>query len=326
MGTRAQHHGRWLALGLALGLGACADEPSEVLPSAPSEASASEELSSGHLGRVHLVLQPEPDELEPEPELQLSARFVEYRGLSEDFVRARANLPVAAWEQLVPGMCLASEELLPNAAAPGDSEERELSMLDAGDLRITLGERELVAPLVLVPDILPWLTGVEYGQVDDRIPDLAFAPDGTAPLTVSVDGSGELEAFSMSALVPVSLSLTKAALDRGRLTIDWQPPSSVSDAMVLRLQAFALAEDGVSEPVGEELTCLVSDTGRATFALVHLVRAGLEVEAEQLRVSASRFDATKVSAGDYFGEVEVFVERRTQATLPLTRRRRSLFR
>lgn len=306
-------------IGLALAGLACAEEPSDPSRAAPSEASIHDESSSGYLGRVHLVLQPQPDVLEPEPQLQLHARFVEYRGLSEDFVRARTDLPVPAWEQLVPGMCVPSESLLPAPATPTEpDDERELSMLDAGDLRIVLGEREISAPLVLVPDILPWLSGVEYGQVDDRIPDLVFAPDGTAPLSVSIDGSGDgaLEAFSMTAIVPVSLTLTAAALDRGRLTIDWRPPSAVSDAIVLRLQAFTLAEDEVSEPVGEELTCLVADTGRASFSLVHLVRAGLEVEAERLRVSASRFDASKVQAGE-FGEVEVFVERRTQETLPL---------
>src|SRR5690606_22247080 len=119
---------------------------------------------SGHLGRIHVVLQPRPDELEPEPELQISGRFVEYRGLSETLVRARANLPVPAWEQLVVGQCVASEALLPvPGALPASDHARELLMIDAGDLRVGLGNskerpgewQEFVAPLSLVPDILP---------------------------------------------------------------------------------------------------------------------------------------------------------------------------
>lgn len=313
------------ALGLlAIGLWApgCADDPTEPGDPARLSADARPELAPGqigHLGRVHVILQPTPDELEPEPQLQVAGRFVEYRGVSEGFVRARTNLPAPAWAQLVPGQCVASEALLPDPATLADEgPARELSMIDAGDLRVTLGGRELVAPLTLVPDILPWLSGVEYGLVDDRIPALALAPDGTAPIVVSVDGSpeGGLAGFTTSVSVPVALELEAARVADDQLTIDWRPPGETSQTIVLELQAFAPTDDGGSEPVGEELTCLVNDTGRADLALDPLAHAGLGAEAELLRVSASRFGATTVGAGG-FGEVEVFVELRAQKILPL---------
>ena len=308
-----------MALALAAALGGCGDESTDSARSLTSEAAASDEAMSGHLGRVHLVLQPRPDEIEPEPQLQLHGRFVEYQGVPEAFVRARVNLPVPAWEQLVPGQCVSSDALLPDVGAAELAEtERELSMLDAGDLRIALGDRELVAPLALVPDIVPWLSGVEYEQVDDRIPLLVADPDGKSPVVVSVDGSpeGGLEAFTATVFVPVPLVLGAAKVADERLTIDWRPPGDTANTLVLRLQAFTGGDDGVREPAGEEVTCLVADTGRADLALTPLVRAGLGAEAELLRVSASRFDTTQVTAGS-FGVVEVFVELRAQKTLRL---------
>jgi hypothetical protein len=306
--------------GLAIG---CAEDPHDAGRTTPAEAAIADEPTSGQLGRIHVVLQPQPDEIEPEPQLQISGRFIEYRGVTESFVRARANLPVPVWEQLVPGQCVASEQLLPTTSSPRDDDDRELSMIDAGDLRVVLGNREFVAPLALVPDLLPWLSGVEYTHVDDRIPMLGVEPDGTSPVVVSIDGSsdGSLEGFSSSVVVPVPLALEAAKASSNRLTIDWQPPGDNGQTIVLRLQAF-VATDGVSEPAGEEVTCLVADTGRADLALAPLARAGLGVEsgsperAGLLRVSASRFDVAQVSAGN-FGLVDVFVELRAQKTLPL---------
>lgn len=306
-----------LALGVvgATAIG-CAEDPVDTSRAVQAEQ-ATTEPSSGHIGRIHVVLQPRPDELEPEPELQIHARFVEYRGVSETQVRARANLPVPAWEQLVVGQCIASEALLPVAGPlPANDHERELSMIDAGDLRVTLGSRELVAPVSLVPDILPWLSGVEYGHVDDRIPWLAVEPDGTAPVTVSVDGSadGTLEPFSVSVLVPAQLSVEFAKVTDDRLTIDWRPPGHASEFVVLRLQAFTPGEDDVNEPIGEEVTCLVADSGRADFSLGPLESAGLAAQADLLRVSVSRFDVTRVRAGS-FGAVDVLIELRAQKQL-----------
>jgi hypothetical protein len=310
--------------GVAIG---CAEDPHDAARVTPAEAAIVDGPTSGQLGRIHVVLQPQPDEIEPEPQLQISGRFVEYRGVTEDFVRARTNLPVPVWEQLVPGQCVASEQLLPTTTGPRDVDDRELSMIDAGDLRVVLGNREFVPPLALIPDLLPWLSGVEYTHVDDRIPALGLEPDGTSPVVVSVDGSsdGSLEGFTSSVVVPVPLVLETAKASGGTLTIDWHPPGDTGQTIVLRLQAF-IANDGVSEPAGEEVTCLVADTGRADLALAPLANAGLTAglgveppdsrQADLLRVSASRFDVAQVSAGN-FGLVDVFVELRAQKTLPL---------
>lgn len=306
-------------IGASVGLAGCAEDPSDAGRPASVEQAASSEQPAGHMGRIHVVLQPHPDELEPEPQLQINARFVEYRGVSETTVRARANLPVPAWEQLVVGQCIASDALLPVEAGADKSEnprERELSMIDAGDLRVALGNREFVAPLSLVPDILPWLSGVEYGHVDDRIPELAVEPDGTSPVSVTLDGTpdGSLEGFNVSVVVPAQLTVEAAKVSQDRLTIDWRPPGDTSEFVVLRLQAFRPNEDGSNEPTGDEITCVVADSGRADLALAPLASAGLAAEAELLRVSVSRFDLTEVRAGR-FGNVEVVVELRAQKLL-----------
>lgn len=309
-----------LLASLAWGPSGCSDEPTDSARPLTAEIVTTDDLSSGHIGRIHLVLQPRPDEIEPEPQLQVHGHFIEYHGVSEAFVRARVNLPTPAWEQLVPGQCVASDALLADAdpSAEVEGDEREVSMLDAGDLRIVLGTRELVAPLALVPDIVPWLSGVEYEQVDDRIPRLLREPDGTSPVMISIDGAAEggLEAFAVSVSVPVPLALEAAKVAGERLTIDWRPPGASAGTLVLRLQAFSRGDDGVREPAGEEVTCLVADTGRANLALTPLANAGLGARAELLRVSASRFDTARVQAGS-FGDVDVFVELRAQEILPL---------
>ncbi len=296
---------------LALG---CADEAAEPGRTAALEQASASQLPSGQLGRIHVVLQPRPDELEPEPQLQIHGRFVEYRGVSETLARARANLPVPAWEQLVVGQCVASEALMPVESLGAEPDQaRELSMIDAGDLRVTLGGREFVAPLALVPDILPWLSGVEYGHVDDRLPALAVEPDGTSPVTVSLDGSpdGALEGFGVSVAVPAQLTVEAAKVSDDRLTIDWRPPGETSEFVVLRLQGFTPGEDGGNEPTGEEITCLVADSGSADLALGPLAGQGLAADAGLLRVSVSRFDITEVRAGS-FGNVDVLIELRAQ--------------
>jgi hypothetical protein len=309
----------WAVASSGAGLLACAEDPAEQGRSAVAEQLAPASGHTGHIGRIHVALQPRPDELEPEPQLQVRGRFVAYRGASEEFVRARANLPVLVWERLVVGQCVASESLFPDAGAP-DREygARELAMIDAGDLRVTLGNREFVTPLALVPDILPWISGVEYVHVDDRIPQLVREPDGTSPLTVALDGSsdGELEGFSIVVAVPPHLTLESARVEANRLTIDWRPPGDTGQIVVLRLQAFGLGEDGLSEPAGEEVTCLVADSGRANLALRPLVSAGLAPEAGLLSVTVSRFDLATVHAGA-FGLVDVIVELRAQKTLAL---------
>jgi hypothetical protein len=180
----------------------------------------------------------------------------------------------------------------------------------------------VVVPLVLVPDILPWLSGVEYVHVDDRIPELAVEPDGSFPLAITVDGTPELglDPFELGIRLPAALELQGAAIHEGRLTIDWQPPGEPTQAILLRLQAFQPSE-GIPEPSGEELTCLVPDSWRVALEITPLEQAGLATisaagAASLLRVAASRFDSRTIDTGAFEG-VELIVELRDQRTLPL---------
>ncbi len=314
----------WFVFALTLAGSGCGEDPSEANRGALEAAPVD---TIGHLGRVHVILQPSPDELEPEPQLQIQARFVEYRNVAEAFVRARAKLPVPVWEQLEVGQCVASSSLLPSAP-PMPAGEPELSLIDAGDLRVTIGRHDVVVPLVLVPDILPWLSGVEYVHVDDRMPELAVEPDGSFPLAITVDGTPELglERFELAIRLPAALELQGAGIDpAGRLTIDWQPAGELArfgdkptQAILLRLQAFQPSQpsDDIPEPSGEELTCLVPDNGRAALEIAALQSAGLATGAALLRVAASRFDSRTIDTGAFEG-VELIVELRDQRTLPL---------
>ncbi len=154
------------ALALTLAVAAC--QTADTRPETDTDAL--------RLGRVHVVLEPSEDVVAPdvrdgddaddaiETQLEVSARFAFVRGLDEEFVRARIDVPVLPHEALRPGECVPSASLVLEAAEPDDNEARELVLLDAGDLSVRVGESDFDVPLALVPDLLPYMSGVEYLQ------------------------------------------------------------------------------------------------------------------------------------------------------------------
>lgn len=79
--------------------------------------------------------------------------------------------------------------------------------------------------------------------------------------------------------------------------------------MVLQLIA-----QGEVSTVGEDVTCVVWDTGEARLDMNTLRSAGLG-DAEMIRVTARRLFRTEVDAGD-FADVPIMVELRDQVLLP----------
>src|SRR5690606_29275150 len=120
------------------------------------------------LGRVHVVLEPVEADSESETEswdategLEVTARFAFVRGLDEEFVRARIDMPVLAHHILRPSDCGISDQLAAHAESDLEpAEARELLLVDAGDLTVRLPDARLDVPLSLVPDLLPYMTGV----------------------------------------------------------------------------------------------------------------------------------------------------------------------
>ncbi len=273
-------------------------------------ASANPDPQRAQLGRIHVLMQPNRDRLEPEPELQVQARFVEYRGVEEDFVRSRANLSRLEARLLSTGECVPSTSLRHDSEDDpyaGEEEPRELSFVDVGDIRLLIGEHERLIPMVLVPDILPYVSGVEYLHADDSALTPSVTPDGRTPVSLLIDGRR-----STTVNAPQPIHLDEVKVDRGNLTLRWAPPGSSTDNLTLRLQAF---RDGA--PIGEEVLCAVPDSGQAELSDSDLRAAGLGTDTGQLlRVAAARIESgyTQIAR---FGAVELVVEMRTQSVVSL---------
>lgn len=283
--------------------------------------SLGEPLPTHALARVQVVLQPPGEAPSDDPALEVFARFVQYRGLDEASARARADLPQLAIDRLRPGQCLATEQLWlaaedPSAApAPAPSAtRRELVLIDAGNLAVQIGEASVEVPLSLVPDLLPYMSGVEYDYVSEALPPSAWPRGEPSPtaLTITVDGAGddELASFRVRAPIPEAVALQATpSPDRGSLLLEWRPDGRGAPLLV-RLSSFI-----GSEPAGDELTCLLSDAGNHRFDLDDLRSAGLDLSGDTLHLGASRIARVRFDAPELFTRdtAEVVVEVRSEA-------------
>ncbi|MGH1342986.1 MAG: hypothetical protein ACRBN8_15595 [Nannocystales bacterium] len=339
-----------LVLGFAVGLSACSDAGP-----GPGTGEGGNDAAEGaedlRLGRVHVVLStPELEpgltafdgradgkfddgsELEPDG-FELTARFAMVRGLDEEFVRARADMPDLLEDLLNPGQCAAESALWPSELADQsadavDSSElsRELLLVDAGELEVQLGNARLEVPLTLVPDLLPYMSGVEYAYFADS----PVLPDMDDPETVTVIAAGgltdELPAFTVESPLPAALELTYTAEDvasvagpnGGALVVRWDArPSDNRDghdpepAVGLRLTPML-----TGEPLGDDIVCLVADRGQTRLDLTELRTLGFARDADAVRIEASRTRTSLFDAGAWAG-TELVVERRDSAELPL---------
>lgn len=288
---------------------ACVDEPG-----APTPDVEEVELETGHLGHIQVVVQPRHDDFGPAPAVRVEARFAEYRGLDESAARLRANVPPDPAAGLSVGECAPSNRI--DLSASEIEDERELTFIDGGDLRVAIGGHDVVVPLALVPDLLEWVSGVEYVHVSERMPNINAAPDGVTPVSLQLEGAtdAELPGFELALDLPRALELLPAVESPsedadGALLLRWQPPGESTDTLVLQLSAY-----GEVAPIGDEVTCLVWDAGEARLDMTQLHTAGL-ADADLIRVTARRISKREVSAGA-FDSVDVVVELRDQVDLP----------
>lgn len=275
--------------------------------------------SSLRLGRVHVVLEPQ-DPANGDEELQVTARFAFVRGLEEDFVRARIDMPLMAHEILKPGQCTGDDLLTLGDTGQNDAlsqEPRELMLVDAGDLQMHVGDSSIQVPMSLVPDLLPYMSGVEYVYDGAALP--ASDTEGATPLVIEAEGSpaDELPPFTIEASIPEQIGLTfheedLSELDRDALVLRWSPGGEYGEGLVtLRMTPIIRGE-----PAGDDITCVFEDAGQTRVDLQVLHTLGLRHGAEALRVSASRSVVTTFDAGMFTGS-ELIVERRAVTSVPL---------
>jgi len=300
---------------LAAAIAACSgvDDPGE-LGLTPQEAGEPPQ-SPSRLAQIRVVVQPPGEFAGDEPALEVAAVFAQYHGYDEAAARTRLDLPRPLQGRLRPGHCAASDliaagdEPVSKDTVSKDSGARELILLDAGNLGVTIGEAAIDVPLALVPDLVPTISGVTYTYLGDSLPGGAWPPGEPAPaeLTIRVDGEGEeLPAFTLRPRLPEPAALT-GGVDRGRdeLRLEWRPEGD-REPLALRLVSLI-----GGEPVGEELTCVVADDGEFVADLDELHALGLDAgPGTALRVSAVRSDRTVFDAGEFVG-AEAVVEVRT---------------
>lgn len=246
-------------------------------------------------------------EEEASDDLEVSARFAYVRGLEEEFVRARIDMPVLAQDVLSPQECDATERLTaaPSEADGGDIQE--LVLVDAGDLRLNIGDARYEVPLSLVPDLLPYMSGVEYVMYSDELPAVR---DG---VQMSVEASGsqtdELPPFVAEGQVPVALDLALppnayGEMVRNGLVFGWHGSDNADDTITVQITGLV-----GEQPAGSEITCVLNDTGQVRLKLDWLRALGLAANADAIQIDASRLTTRSFDVGDFAGS-ELVVERR----------------
>jgi hypothetical protein len=269
------------------------------------------------LGRVHVVLEPGDAAVsEDEDHLRINARFAFFRGLDEEFVRTQIDMPVLPHDQVPRSQCMTDELLRSVDVEPGDGPDRELVLVDAGDMQVHAGESTLHVPLALVPDLLPYMSGVQYEYDGEPLP--STDTEGVASLVVEADGSpgDELPAFSVEGALPEAPAIYFADEDlddlaRDALVLRWNESDDPEQPIALRMTPLV-----GGEPIGDAITCVFDDVGRTRVDMQWLYTLGLSRAADTLAITASRVSTAVFDAGPFAGS-ELVIERRSATTVPL---------
>ncbi len=270
------------------------------------------------LGRVHVVLEPSAGDALDDEQLQITARFAFVRGLDEEFVRARIDMPLLPDEILRPTMCTIDDQLRTFEADSGDSSEiRELVLVDAGDLRVHIGDERVQVPLSLVADMLPYMSGVEYHYYGEG-PSMADTDGDSVVVEAHGSQTEELPPFVAEGVVPPALHLRLdegdlLELEQGALVLRWDRADEASANATISVRFTGIVGD---DSIGNDITCVFADRGAARIDLQALRTYGLSHAATELRVSASRTHRGTFDAGDFTGS-ELVVERRSHLAIPL---------
>ena len=325
---------------LSLWLGACADL-GEDWPQ-PSDQDLDSDIQAQRMARIHLRLESQNHFMEGQDWLksselapiQIRGHFAEYRGLVPNFVRAYIHAPEFAWEWLEPSKCGVQADLIPLAWSENQrQDDRELALLDVGDIYWRYGDNNLDVSLRLLPDLMPYVSGVEYFADSSWIEQRAHSREAElATLHIEGNGDREFQPLVFSAPIPPTLQLDfdLSQSPAQPFRFQWKSDSGNLPSSNLINTWFVLRLQGVrqNESTGQELICLVSnrkdngetiDHGAGTINLAELAEQGLDLEGDGLKVAASHISESIVQVGP-FANTELLIEREMTEILPWVRK------
>ena len=298
---------------------ACEEPPPETREYQLSHEITDIENRGGHLGQVRVTATGRA--ADEGTTLRVEARFATYSGVDSAFVRARANMSTPAVDLLATGTCRSDEALAALdaelAGEPLPAPLRELSLVDAGTFDLRVGDQSVEVPYALVPDLVPWMSGLEYRLEDDTLGTIAVSPRTPTPVTLSWQGSPEadLPPFHARGDLPPPVRELDARKDGDALSLRWAEARPFGWPLRLR---FSIVDDGIT--VGTTVTCLVDDRGRARVAQSDLLEAGLELGAidsgAELQVEAIRLNRLNPQSGA-FEEIDILLQTRDWVRLGL---------
>ncbi len=252
------------------------------------------------LARVHVTASARRDA----DEVALKARFAVVRGLDEPFARARIGMPVLVRRQLGMGRCELAATLHEGDADAEPKGSRELVLFDVGEIEVAFDHLDIAVNPRLVPDLLPYMSGVEYAYAESHVPGRMRDPQISRGVNVSLGGGVSTDAAPvvLHGELPAALELRASWTDTG-MQVAWES-GNTRDDVVLRI-----------ESQGEHasaLWCRLADEGLAELPSAALAAAGLFPGG--VTVSMSRFAESSFDLESFPG-AEFVLERAESAEL-----------
>ncbi|RMG97094.1 MAG: hypothetical protein D6705_09595 [Deltaproteobacteria bacterium] len=265
-----------------------------------------EETSRVRLGRVEVdvvaarsVDGPEADA--PEATVTASARFVEIVDDDAGHLSAWLGLGDDPWTAGVADGCRRVVDGVPTFEdLDAEVFGGEAVFLDAGDLEIQVGDARFEVPVHLVPDLLPFVSGVEYVLGAHAVP-----VDGGAMRVEVAGGAADegVEPFRFAVAVEPVRDLVVLPGDDGALWLAWARPTREGGRVFVEIEDASSVEEG-------RYLCTFADDGDARIdaeVLADLDREG------SWSVSVARLSRSSLDGPDE--HTEFVVVTKTTATV-----------
>ena len=279
-----------VSLAVALMLAGCAVEP------------VAEEPSSGQAARFGLISVAYGHDWQESGEgmvLSTAAQFVRYTALNQDQVALLLALPLDPDRDLPAADRCKLYDLSVDAIAADVNKEDEqgnVELLEAGDLQIqTQGQRLVLAPKHF-PGLLPFISGVVYGEAQAGLVEL------TGGVAATSAGGEAVGAFSAQLAAPLLPRLQRIAgqtpaqaamLARDRdLALRWQPQgTTTSDVTYVELRYNRGKKDLA-------LRCRPQDDGQFDVPQALLTDVSGKATLELARLRRTFFSAAGLDQGE----------------------------